>query len=782
MKGLTPVTWRSNQINTDMHGKLSFVRHSDFDPVREPLKTLINMSSLLETKGMYPCDIIDRSHLAHNLAETAIIHLCYNHYLSYNVLPEMKISPSIYNPEEVDTRRAIFLASDKNSISYIQKVEQLKDERKLLLKDRFLKATPEKIFCLSEQDKAYIENVTQEDVIESFRTEFRLTRQGAARSQTAPSRTSSDGGLEATFIYDLNENEQVCWGRTSPDYSQSAKLYDIQLPDGTKVTVFLEISSLKSGLKAISVKNSNEIPDCQLSEFISTIQTEPERPGHTILHAFNTRYMDITLQAETIAKTGIGCVLTSPPLTWRADGPSTPQEERNQWYHAYQPEDIRSIDNPHGNLQDYKEMIDVLKGYGIGVIADIPLNFMGKGGDGGSDNGGTGTLRYPSTDIRNTRAEFIKTGTGRVEGQMLLKKLKYEDKEIKQYPDRSYTDQADFEASTVNVVDWNDLNDIRHNRLGGMPKISSDSEWILNVQREWVKALGNLGVAGFRIDAEKHLTPEQRDSVLSSEIIKDKFVFGENIVANTADPVWTDYLGPRLQERPDIGAYDFLLQAKLVQAFKYGGDLQQLKMEEKGTVTPVPASQSITFTVNHDIPNNGDIFSHLLLADSVDEMLANVYILSIPNRTPLIFSDGKCHKSVTEISCGENRQLGGQAWSTGWKKMSSMIAFHNKYHDKTGIWFASEGYLATECCLAFSRGDGPVNSDEDNSSHSGVVIINKAAEPISDITWPNPLKPGIYRDYGPANKGTFIVNEQGRFASPLTVGGRTALMLALDEE
>ncbi|MEH4018694.1 alpha-amylase family glycosyl hydrolase, partial [Escherichia fergusonii] len=294
----------------------------------------------------------------------------------------------------------------------------------------------------------------------------------------------------------------------------------------------------------------------EVSVGIDALKFHPDPPGHTMLHAFNTTYADITLHADKLKEAGISHVLTSPPLTWRADGPSTPSDKKGMWYHAYQPEDLRFIENPHGNLQSYFEMITVLKARGIDVIADIPLNFMGIGGEGGA--GGDdhrGTLLYPSKDIREERTASIRRGSGRVEGQTLVHTLKgtipgtTTQGPIQQYPDMPFTSLHDFEPSRSDVSDWDTPKNIRHNRLDGMPKVSAKSMWILNAQRDYLQSLKGLGVKGFRIDAEKHMTSKQLAHVLPHDITKDMLVFGETITPGGEDPAWRDYLRLRLQMR-----------------------------------------------------------------------------------------------------------------------------------------------------------------------------------------------------------------------------------------
>lgn len=793
-------TRNTQNIPSDCQGRSSDVPSgAGYDPEQ----TLIKMNALLEQEGTHPDDIVLRSQLDHTLAEKAIYQICWRHYTSEGHFPNITISLSTYNPEKEDTKKAIKLAQhdffNENKEYKLAKCNEIINERRTVLLERFLKDNPDKgksDFILSEDEEARIQKVTYDDVVERYRTQFRLARQGAERSQTYPGRTISDGGRLATYLHKervalpekksekekKDESYLFVWGRSAPEYTKSAKLYNVKLCDGTVCTVFLDMPSLDQKLKSILQPNGEDLTIVQKME-MDALKVKPDSPGNTMLHAFNTTYANITLQADILKEAGISHVLTSPPLTWRDNGPLTPSDEKGMWYHVYQPEDIRFVENPHGNLQSYFEMITVLQAHGIDVIADIPLNFMGIGGDGGAGGDDKkGTLKYPSTDIRNERAASIQRGTGRIEGQTLLRTLenKIKGEIYQQLPNEPFTSVYDFEPSRSDVSDWTNLENIRHNRLNGMPKVSTESTWILDAQRDYLQALKDLGVKGFRIDAEKHMTSQQLNHVLTPEITEGMFVFGETITPGGEDSAWVDYLHPRLNERTDIGAYDFPLQDKLLSAFKLGGSLQELRMTDGYMPSPIPSFQSVTFVVNHDIPNNGNIFGHMLFGHPDDEKLANAYILSLPGRMPLIYSDGKEQTSVTEVHRENAPSLGGDAWTTtGWRSMSSMIEFHNKLHKQSYMWFAYEGNLASPTCLAFSRGDSPVGTD--GSDHFALVIINKADQEISPVSWPNKLKPGRYKDYGPGNKGEFTVGVDGKFIPELKIEKRTALMLAWEK-
>ncbi|MGQ7096583.1 alpha-amylase family glycosyl hydrolase, partial [Escherichia coli] len=81
----------------------------------------------------------------------------------------------------------------------------------------------------------------------------------------------------------------------------------------------------------------------------------------------------------------------------------TPEEEKGYWFHAYQPEDLCTIHNPMGDLQDFIALVKDAKKFGIDIIPDYTFNFMGIGGSGKND------LDYPSADIRAKISKDIDT-------------------------------------------------------------------------------------------------------------------------------------------------------------------------------------------------------------------------------------------------------------------------------------------------------------------------------------------------------------------------------------
>ncbi|EOM2392408.1 hypothetical protein E8Z61_005203, partial [Escherichia coli] len=163
-----------------------------------------------------------------------------------------------------------------------------------------------------------------------------------------------------------------------------------------------------------------------------------------------------------------------------------------------------------------------------------------------------------------------------------------------------------------------------------------------------------------------------------------------------------------LYERDDLSAIDFSLLMKTIKAFSFGGDLQTLASKPSSTISSIPSKRRILININHDFPNNGNLFNDFLFNHQQDEQLAMAYMAALPFSRPLVYWDGQVLKSTAEIKNYDgSTRVGGEAWLN--KGCSTYQQLYNEFHalyiDKAGIWSAFEGVFATKNVLAFSRGD-----------------------------------------------------------------------------
>ncbi|KAB2826376.1 alpha-amylase family protein [Aliivibrio finisterrensis] len=415
--------------------------------------------------------------------------------------------------------------------------------------------------------------------------------------------------------------------------------------------------------------------------------------SNVILHAFDWNYDYITEQAELIASLGYRSVLVSPAMK------SLRLPSGSKWWQRYQPQDYRLIDNPLGNTLDFKRMVERLAELSIWVYADVVFNHMANESDIRAD------LEYPNQWDREDYARNPE---------------KYE--ALKLFGDLSeplFT-ESDF-VEAFGIENWNDKWEVQNGRISGGPHdpglpTLADNAHVIEQQRSYLKALKQIGVKGFRIDAAKHMSLEHLSKVWDDEITHDIHIFGEIITDGGATKEeYETFLNPYLKETK-LGAYDFPLFNTLYQALEKDASFTSLIDPYIYGMAMSPL-RAITFATTHDIPNN-QVFQSLVMSEA-NEWLAHAYLFGRDGGIALIYSE----LDVSGIKNG----AGEPRWKDEWysERMATLIAFH---HDMYGE--PQKHVAASDDHLIFERGE------------SGIVAINKSAHNIevnmavkSDVVW-----------------------------------------------
>lgn len=81
----------------------------------------------------------------------------------------------------------------------------------------------------------------------------------------------------------------------------------------------------------------------------------------------------------------------------------------------------------------------------------------------------------------------------------------------------SIIDFNDGVCSTAsgNIENYNDVNQVRNCKLVGLPDLNLGKDYVVDKIVEYMNRLIDIGVAGFRIDAAKHMWPNDLNKVIS---------------------------------------------------------------------------------------------------------------------------------------------------------------------------------------------------------------------------------------------------------------------------
>ena len=398
-------------------------------------------------------------------------------------------------------------------------------------------------------------------------------------------------------------------------------------------------------------------------------------PAEVILHAFDWKYKDIGDNAQAIAEAGYKSVLVAPPLKSERSGDCP-------WYKLYQPEDFRVIDNCAGNKQEFVAMLQALGSKGVRVYADIVVNHMANERNNSTTFPGGDTLNAYSSNPSFWNAQKL---YGNLNNGLFSPPDFHSEACIRDYanPDSVVKDRICGAGSDRGLPDLKDT----------VP----GQNWVLDQRKDYIKALFDLGVRGFRLDAAKHMPNGAIRYFVPDSIADNAHVFAETITwGGASDNEYNLYLKPYLQALPaSFGAYDFPLLNEMKRAFSPGNRLSDLA-NPYATGNALEPRRAVTVTITHDIPYNAGFRG--LIFDPKDEELAYAYILGRDGGVPMVFDDGSSWRT------DNGRWVG--AWNND--RLKKMISFHNRMQGK---WM--EVLFSDDCTLLWRR-------EED-----GIAGINK---------------------------------------------------------
>ncbi|XP_029971425.1 pancreatic alpha-amylase-like [Salarias fasciatus] len=198
------------------------------------------------------------------------------------------------------------------------------------------------------------------------------------------------------------------------------------------------------------------------------------RSGRTsIVHLFEWRWTDIAAECERfLGPKGFGGVQISPPNEHIVlDSPWRP------WWQRYQPISYKLVSRS-GTEAQLQDMITRCNNAGVNVYVDAVINHMCGAG------GGEGTHSSSNSWFSATKKDFPAV------------------------PYSSW-DFNDGKCSTGsgNIENYSDANQVRNCRLVGLLDLALEKDYVRGKVAEYMNKLISMGVAGFRVDACKHMWP-----------------------------------------------------------------------------------------------------------------------------------------------------------------------------------------------------------------------------------------------------------------------------------
>lgn len=311
------------------------------------------------------------------------------------------------------------------------------------------------------------------------------------------------------------------------------------------------------------------------------------------VHLFEWPWTDIATECEQVlGPAGYSAVQVSPPNEHWTRTTNPP------WWQRYQPVSYE-LESRSGSREEFIDMVERCAASGVEIYVDAVINHMSAQPN-GTGSAGTTFSKYSYPGLWTI--DDFRTPPCQIEGT-------------------DYVGDG-RRVQECELLRLSDLNTGKDNVRRGLA--------------DYLLSLLEVGVAGFRIDAAKHMSAEDIQAILNlvaAEAEVTPFVFLE-VIQGAGEAITTaDYLPVSLGDGPQVHITDF----------PYGGFAHQFLLPSSiGTLASLtneswdlpPDDRTVVFTDNHDT-QRAEAVSY---RDGKSHELANLFLLAHPHGYPSIMS------------------------------------------------------------------------------------------------------------------------------------------------
>ncbi len=460
--------------------------------------------------------------------------------------------------------------------------------------------------------------------------------------------------------------------------------------------------------------------------------------GDVFVHLFEWKWTDIATECETVlGPAGFTAVQISPPQE-HSIVPS------HDWSERYQPVSYNLEHSRSGTGPEFMDMVNRCNTVGVGIIVDAVINHM---------------TNFPSPGVGSNGTSYTK----------------YDYPGLYSPSDFHTPCQVNNYQSAANVQDC---------ELFSLPDLKTELESVRQKIAAYLIALARAAVAGFRIDAAKHMQQVDLDEIL--RIVNDTmtaagrprpYVYLEVAGGSGEALSPRDYFGEGYSSggAADITEFTFVGVGNKFRGLS-GEHISQLNPNgtpgnqfSEAAWGIMPSDKAVVFLQNHDTQHNCGISYR----DGNVFRLANVWMLAQPYGYPSILSS-------YVFDCPSQNSLGPPSDASGWTLAVSCATSLEtaaggqwvcEHRDPSILKMVSFRHVVAGSdinhwwdnganAIAFSRGD------------KGFVAINNAATSL-DTTIATGMAAGTYLDL---IVGT-SVQIDATHAVHLTLAPRTAIAI-----
>ena len=348
--------------------------------------------------------------------------------------------------------------------------------------------------------------------------------------------------------------------------------------------------------------------------------------GDVFVHLFEWPWPDVASECEQVlGPAGFKAVQVSPP----EEHSITPAHD---WSERYQPVRYSIARSRSGDSAQFVDMVNRCKAVGVGIYVDAVINHMTN-----SPSPGTGSNGSPYS-------KFV-------------------------YP--GLYDSTDFHWPECTVTDYTNAANVQDCELLGLPDLNTEKPSVRDTIAGYLIKLARLGVAGFRIDAAKHIQQVSLndifaivDSTLTAEGRPIPYYFLE-ISSGQGEALHpSDFYGEAYSSGGAADITEFTFSGIQDKFLENGGQyIAQLNPNgppgsqfSAAAWGLMPADKAVVFLENHDTQHNTGQISY---RDGNVYRIANVFMLAQPYGYPSILS------SYSFVRPQEN-SMGPPSDANGW--------------------------------------------------------------------------------------------------------------------
>jgi len=373
----------------------------------------------------------------------------------------------------------------------------------------------------------------------------------------------------------------------------------------------------------------------------------------SFVHLFEWSWSDVATECEQwLGPKGFTAVQISPP---------NEHISGDAWWTRYQPVTYELISRS-GDEAAFRDMVKRCNAAGVGIYADGVINHIAASSGtsvAGKPYGNRATPIFSQDDMHHN------SGDG---------------------------------SHNCQITNYADKHNVQYCDLSGLPDLCTSCDYVQKTVAAYINNMADIGIAGFRIDAAKHMDTGELGQLLSKT--NSKLWRFQEVISAAGEAVTTDMY----YSNGDVTEFNYFRQ--LSPKFQNEGQLQYLESfgESWGLM---PNDNSVVFIDNHDTQRGEALLTYK--NGNVYE-LANVFMMAHPYGYPKVMSSyyfsghdqgppGSSVHNGGNVACGD-----GNPWvcEHRWSSIANMAAWRRS----AGVNGVSNFQKHGGSAIAFCRGSG----------------------------------------------------------------------------